>query len=352
MLAIKIGEKYVGQNHPVYIVAEAGSNHNRNFQQALKLIDAAVEARADAVKFQLFKAKKMYPRGARTAEYLTKYYKNIHDLVKSMEMPREWLGKLVKCCANKKIDFLCTPFDNNSADLLEKFNVSAYKIGSSECNHLPLIEHIAKKDKPIILSTGISKLGEIEEAVDLIRKYHDKIILMHTIVNYPAAIEDTNLLYVKYLENIFGCPAGLSDHSIDPIILPVAMAALGGKIIEKHFTLDKNLPGPDHKFALEPSELKTMIAAIRVTESALRFRQNKILESEKEFVEVSKRAIQATRRIKRDEKLTRLNMEILRPGKGLAKGLEPKYYDTILGKRVNGNIAEGEGIQWKYLLNK
>lgn len=351
MFEVKIGKKYIGLNRPVYLVAEAGSNHNRNFQWALKLIDAAVEAGADAVKFQLFKAEKIYPKRAKVAKYLAKYYKNIHDLIKSMEMPQEWLGKLVRYCANKKINFLCTPFDNNSADLLEKFNVSAYKIASSECNHVKLIEHIAKKNKPIILSTGISVLGEIEEAINLIKKYHDKIILMHTIVNYPAKIEDTNLLYIKYLENIFGHPCGLSDHSIDPIILPVAMTTLGGKIIEKHFTLDKNLPGPDHKFAIEPSELKALVKAVRATEATLCFRQNRILKSEEEFVEVSKRAVQTIKRIKKGKKLTRLNIEILRPGKGLTKGLEPKYYDTILGKRVNEDIAEGEGIQWKYLLN-
>ena len=351
MLKVKIGKKNIGQGCPVYIVAEAGSNHNKNFQQAIGLINAAVEANADAIKFQLFKAEKMYPEGAKTAKYLAKKYKNIHNLMKSMEMPEEWIGKLAKYCANKKIDFLCTPFDNDSADLLEKVNVPAYKIASSECNHIKLIEHVAKKDKPIILSTGLSELGEIEETINLIKKYHDKIILMHTIVNYPARIKDTNLLYFKYLENIFGCPCGLSDHSNNPIILPVAMTALGGKIIEKHFTLDKNLPGPDHKFAIEPLELKALVRAVRDTEAALSFRQNRILKSEEEFVKVSKRAIQAVGRIKKGQKLTNSNMGILRPGKGLKKGLEPKYYDIILGKIVNRDIGEGEGIRWEYLLN-
>lgn len=350
MLKVNIGKKYIGQNCPVYIVAEAGSNHNRNFRQAIKLIDVAIEAKADAVKFQLFKAEKLYPKEAKTAKYLAQKYKNIYSLMKSIEMPIEWLSKLNRYCTNKKIDFLCSPFDEQSVDLLEKVNIVAYKIASSECNHVKLIEYIAKKNKPIILSTGISKLGEIEEAVDLIRKYHEEVILMHTIVNYPAKIEDTNLLFVRYLENIFGCPCGLSDHSSDPIILPVAMTALGGKIIEKHFTLDRDLPGPDHKFAIEPTELKALVKAVRATEAALRFRQNKTLKSEEELVEVSKRAIQTTIGIKRGQRLTKSNIAILRPGKGLTKGIEPKYYDVILSKKVNRDIAEGEGIRWAHLL--
>lgn len=351
MQKVKIGKKYIGQTQPVFIIAEAGSNHNKDFNMAIKLIDAAVDAKVDAIKFQLFRAEKLYPKKAQTARYLAKKYRSIYDLVKSMEIPRGWIGKLKKYCNKKKINFLCTPFDKSSVNVLEKVNIIAYKIASSECNYLKLIKHIAKKNKPIILSTGLSKLGEIEESVNLIRKYHNKIVLMHTVVDYPAKIEDTSLLYVKYLENIFDCPCGLSDHSENPVILPVAMTALGGKIIEKHFTLDRNLPGPDHKFAIEPSELKNLVRAVRFTEAALRFRSNRILETEKEFVEVSKRAIQAIRAIKKGERLTKSNIGILRPGKGLGKGLEPKYYDLILQKKVNKNITEGEGIQWKDLLS-
>lgn len=350
MLEVKIGKKYVGNNYPIYIIADAGSNHNRNFSWALKLIDAAAEAKASAVKFQLFRAKKIYPKKAKTAKYLTRY-ENIYDLMKSIEMPRDWLFKLAKYCANKKINFLCTPFDNASADLLEKINISAYKIASSECNHTELVEHIAKKNKPIILSTGLSYLGEIEETINLIRKYHDKIILMHAIVDYPARIEDANLLFIRYLENIFNCPCGLSDHSKDPLILPVAMTAMGGRIIEKHLTLNRNLPGPDQKFAVEPLELKKLVRAVRATEASLSFKQDKILKSGKEFFEISKRSIQAIKIIKKGERLTKLNIGILRPGKGLKRGIEPKYYNIILGKKINRKVPEGEGILWNSLLN-
>jgi len=344
MNRVKIGKKYIGKNQPVYIIAEAGSNHNGNLKMALALIDAAAAAKADAVKFQLFKADKLYPKNAKTAKYLAKRYKNIHELVKAMEMPEEWLEKLARYCRKKKIEFLCTPFDERSADLLEKINIAAYKIASSECNHVKLIEHIAKKNKPVILSTGITEIKEIKESVKIVRKFHDKLILLHTIVNYPAKIEDANLNYIKYMAEEFKCPCGLSDHSFDPIILPVTLAALGGNIIEKHFTLDRNLPGPDHKFSLEPAELKAMVKAIRQVELAMVFRKNKILKSEQEFVKVSKRSVQAIKSIKKGEEFTELNIAILRPGKGLIRGLEPKYYDSILGKIASNNIKEGQGI--------
>ena len=267
-----------------------------------------------------------------------------------MEMPVAWIEKLAKYCHQKKIDFLCTPFDEQTADILQNF-VLAYKIASSECNHTELIAHIAKKNTPIILATGLAQLGEIDESVNLIREYHDKIILMHTIINYPARIEDTNLLYIKYLKNIFNCPCGLSDHSQDPIILPVASTVLGSNIIEKHFTLNKNLPGPDHQFGIDPAELKALVKAIRLTEASLLFRQNKILEIEKEFVKVSKRAIQSTRNIQKGDKLTKKNIAILRPGKGVSSGLEPKYYNLLLNKIVNQNINNGDGVTWNHLLN-
>ena len=349
-LQVKINKKIIGENQPVYIIAEAGSNHNTNFGTALELIDTAVAAHADAVKFQLFKAEKLYPKNAGIAKYLAKDYKNIHDLIRSMEMPVEWLPKLVAYCKKKNIEFLCSPFDEESADALDTVGVAAFKIASSECNHTKLIEHVAKKGKPIILSTGISSLGEIEEAVNIIRKYHDKIIIMHCIVSYPAEIKDTNLRYVQYLKDVFRCPSGLSDHSLDPLVLPIAMTAIGGKIIEKHFTLDKKSAGPDHKFAIEPGELTAMVTTIRLTEATLAPRQNKILESEQELVEVSKRAIQTTKNIKKGETLNTSNIAILRPGKNL-KGIAPRFYDGIVGKKVNKNIEEGSGVRWDDLLN-
>lgn len=351
MNRIKIGKKFIGGDNPVYIIAEAGSNHNGDFKLAKKLIDTAVKAGADAVKFQLFKAEKMYPKKAKTAKYLAKSYENIHDLIKSMEMPVKWVAKLVEYCEHKKIEFICTPFDEGSADILEKAHVRVFKVASSECNHKRLIDHIAKKRKPIILSTGVSKLGEIEEAVNWIRPYHDNIILMHTIVNYPAKVEETNLMYVKYLEDIFDLPCGLSDHSLDPVVLPVAMTSVGGKILEKHFTLDRNLPGPDHKFAIEPDELKKLVRSVRLTEAALNFRINKILDSEQEFVRVSKRAVQTLCDIKKGERLTSKNIDILRPGEGLSKGIDPKFYNIILGKHAGTSIKAGEGIKWEYLLD-
>lgn len=347
---VTINEKSIGENQPVYVIAEAGSNHNKDFNTALRLIDAAAAAAADAVKFQLFTAEKLYPKNAGIASYLAKDYENIYDLIRSMEMPREWLPKLVAYCKKKKIEFLCSPFDEESADALDAVGVTAFKVASSECNHVKLIEHIAKKGKPVILSTGLSELGEIEEAVNIIRRHHDNLIIMHTVVNYPAEIKDTNLLYVRYLNEVFLCPSGLSDHSLDPLLLPIAMTAIGGKIIEKHFTLDKTSAGPDHKFAIEPDELSAMVTAIRSTEAALKHRQNKILTSEQELVEVSKRAVQATKNIKKGEVLTPSNMAILRPGKN-PKGVAPKFYDRIVGKKVSKNIKEGGGIRLDDLLS-
>ncbi len=349
-LQVKINNKTVGEGNRLYVIAEAGSNHNGSLETAQKLIDAAVAAKTDAVKFQLFKADKIYPKQAAVATYLADQYKNIHELIRTMEMPEEWLPKLAAYCKEKGIDFICSPFDEGSVDALEVVGVPAYKVASSECNHIPLIEHIAKKMKPIILSTGISSLGEIEDAVNAIRKYHDQIIIMHTIVTYPAEIAGTNLRYINYLENIFQAPAGLSDHSMDPVILPVATAAIGGRIIEKHFTLDKTMPGPDHKFALNPEELKAMVAAIRSTEAGLAPRNNKMLDTEAELVAVSKRALQAARDLKTGETLRAEDIAILRPGAGVQKGIAPKFLHDIIGKKVQCDVTQGSGITWDTLL--
>jgi len=279
---------------------------------------------------------------------LSGQYKNIHKLMKNMEMPEEWLPKLAAYCRKKKIEFLCTPFDTRSADLLKKIRIAAYKIASSECNYVQLIEHIAKIKKPILLSTGITEIEEINTSVKVIKKYHNSFALFHTIVNYPAKIKDANLPYIKILQKKFDCPAGLSDHSYDPIILPVAATALGANIIEKHFTLDRSLPGPDHKFALVPSDLKAMVKAVRQVEAAMIFKKG-LPESEKEFIKVSKRAIQAARDIKKGERISAENIVILRAGKGLKKGMAPRFYGSIIGKISLKNIKEGEGINKDYI---
>ncbi len=340
---VRIGDRLIGDGQPCFIIAEAGSNHNQKFHLAKKLIDTAAKAKADAVKFQVFVPEKVYVKNAGFADYLGRE-RTIQQIFHDIMMPQEWLPRLAEHCKNKGILFLSSAFDEESVDLVDPY-VEAHKIASYELTHLPLVKHIAKKGKPIILSVGMASIEEIREALNTIASTGNRnVILMHCIAKYPAPIECTNLKVINVLQKEFGTPVGLSDHSREPIINPVAVAAMGGNAVEKHFTISNRLSGPDHKFALEPKELKEMVSSIRKAESALGSSTKRVQEIEKELYSFARRRVHATRNIKKGEIFTKQNIAVLRSGKS-RPGLEPKYFEWVLGRRAVNDIRESEGVR-------
>lgn len=337
MRKIKIG-KLVGDGEPCFIIAEAGVNHNGKIDLAKKLIDAAKNADADAVKFQTFKTEKILIKEAPKAEYQkeTTGEGTQYEMIKKLELSEKDFEKIAEYAKQKGIIFLSTPFDEESADLLEKLDVPAFKIGSGDLTNLPLLEYIAKKNKTMIVSTGMSTLDEVREAVETVRNTgNNQIILLHCTSNYPANIEDCNLLAMHTLEKEFNVPVGYSDHALG-ITVPVAAAAMGASVIEKHFTLDKNLPGPDHRASLEPDELKEMVKKIRNVEKALGTGEKKPAESEMEVQKLARKSIVARVNIHKGSIITRGMLAIKRPGTGLA----PKYMKEVIGKKTKTDIKK------------
>lgn len=341
--AIRIGDRWVGEGHPCFIVAEAGSNHNGKLELAQKLIEVAAQAKADAVKFQLFRASKLYPRQAGCSDYL-KLDRPIYDVIAEMEMPYEWLPELAEDARRRGLCFLASVFDEESADRLEPF-VPAFKIASYELTHLPLVRAIASKGKPVILATGTATLEEVRESVETVRQTGNRaLILLQCTASYPAPLEFLNVRAQLTLGEAFGTPFGLSDHSRDPLVGPMAAVALGANILEKHVTLSNQLPGPDHAFALEPQEFKEMVRRIREVEQARGDGRKVVQPVERELREFARRQVVAVKEIGLGEPFTQGNAAVLRRGK-LEPGLEPKYYDELLGKTARRRIPSGSSIR-------
>ena len=347
-MKIKIGERWLGEGEPCFIVAEAGSNHNGSLDQALRLIDVAAAAGADAVKFQHFKASKLYPPSAGESDYLG-IPKPIYAIIREMETPDEWVPCLVKYCQERDIAFLSSAFDEASADLLEPY-VPAFKVASYEMTHLPLLRHIARKGKPMIISTGTAALDEVLRCVHVIRaEGNEQIILLQCTARYPAPLDSVNARALVTLREATGFPTGLSDHSRDPIVAPVVAVALGACLIEKHFTLSNHLPGPDHQFAVEPHELKELVRRIRQAEQALGHGRKEPLPVEQELRSFARRSIFAIRLIRQGETCSAQNIAVLRCGK-LGFGLEPEHYDQILGRVAARDIPADTPIRLDDLL--
>ena len=337
MNRIKIGDRWIGDGEPVYIVAEAGSNHNGDLEQALKLIDVAAEAGADAVKFQHFKAAKLYPKSAGESDYL-KISKPIYDIIHEMETPDEWVPTLADRCKTRGVAFLSSPFDEDSADLLAPY-VPAYKVASYEMTHVPLLRHIARKRKPLIISTGTASLDEVLHAVEVIRSEgNDQIILLQCTAKYPAPPEAINARAIVSMREATGLLTGLSDHSRDPVMAPVVATALGACLIEKHFTLSNSLSGPDHGFAIEPHELKALVQRVREAERVLGHGRKEMLSEEQELRQFARRSIFAIRTIAVGETLSSENIAVLRCGK-LGFGLLPEDLDNVIGRKVARTIT-------------
>ena len=270
---VKIGDHWVGPGHPCFIIAEAGVNHNGNMDLAHRLIDVAVEGGADAIKFQCFVSEKLVTPKALKAEYQVETTSNKSgqlEMLKALELSDEHHAELKEHCAEKKILYLCTPYEESSVDMLDRMGLAAYKIASTDTTNTPFLKYVASKGRPVILSTGMSTLAEVEQAVNALSSagLEGKIIILHCTSEYPAPIEDTNLLAMLTMQQAFSCPVGFSDHTPYLGAGPWAVV-LGACIIEKHFTLDRNMPGPDHRASLTPDELVELVHTVRQVELSL-----------------------------------------------------------------------------------
>ena len=327
----------------VFIIAEAGVNHNGSIDMAKKLIDVAAEAGADAVKFQTFKTDKTVSRKAQKADYqknTTDAGETQYDMVKKLELDVSTHKELMSYCLEKNIMFLSTPFDHDSIDLLDELGLKIFKIPSGEITNLPYLRHIGKLNKEIIMSTGMADIGEIEDALDiLVNAGTDKnnITVLHCNTEYPTPMTDVNLRAMQTIANTFKIRTGYSDHTLG-IEVPVAAVALGAKVIEKHFTLDKTLPGPDHQASLEPQELKLMIESIRNIEKALGDGIKKPSKSETPNKTIVRKSIVAKKAIKKGEILNEENLTIKRPGNGIS----PMRWDEIIGTIAQKDYEEDE----------
>jgi N,N'-diacetyllegionaminate synthase len=349
MADFHIGDRAIGPDEPTFVIAEAGSNHNGNLETAKELIDVAADAGVDAVKFQTFRAEDLYVEESGEVEYLEDD-RTIYEIIESMEMPYEWIPELHDYCHEQGVQFMSTPFDERSAEELAEY-VPAWKIASYTGSHILFLKYLAETDKPIIMSTGAHELSEIAESIETLRENGvSDLVLLQCVAAYPTPLSEINVRVVKTLEEEFSVLTGLSDHTLDPVTAPSAAVALGASVVEKHFTLDKSMEGPDHEFALEPDELDRMVSAVRDTEKALGTSEKQVLDIEQELYEKGRRAVHATDKIVEGEKLTEENIQVLRPGER-EPGLDPKFYEEVLEKTANGNIQKGSGIQWSDIKN-
>ncbi|HOI25741.1 MAG TPA: N-acetylneuraminate synthase [Caldisericia bacterium] len=328
-----------------YIIAEAGVNHNGDITKALCLVDEAKKSGADAVKFQTFIAAQLISKEAKMADYQKE---NIGKETSQLEMIKQFelsfadFVVIKEYCDKVNIQFLSTPFDYESVDFIDSL-VPFFKISSGEITNYPFLKYIAKKKKPIILSTGMSTLSEVEKALDVLTNEGCKdIVLLHCTTNYPCPYDEVNLNAMQTIRDAFKLPVGYSDHTLG-IEVPIAAVTMGAKVIEKHFTLDKNLLGPDHKASLDPQELAEMVKAIRNIESALGDGIKKPNQSELEVMSVARKSLVATRDLKANEIVKESDIAIKRPG----NGIKPEYIDVVLGKKLLRDVEEDELLSWE-----
>ncbi len=328
----------------VFIIAEAGVNHNGSIELAKKLIDKASEAGADAVKFQSFKAEKLLTKNAQKAQYqemTTGNEENQFEMIKRLELGYKKHEELINYCKSKNIMFLSSPFDLESIDLLNNLGLEIFKIPSGEITNLPYLRKIGSLKKNVILSTGMSTLGDIEKALEILRESGTTdITVLHCNTEYPTPMKDVNLNAMNTIKESFKVEVGYSDHTLG-IEVPIAAVALGATVIEKHFTLDKTMEGPDHKASLEPEELKDMVRCIRNIEKALGDGVKRLTESESKNINIARKSIVAGRYIKKGEVLTEENLEIKRPGNGIS----PIRWNEVIGKVANRDYEEDEMIK-------
>ena len=330
----------------VFIIAEAGVNHNGSTELAKKLIDVASEAGADAVKFQTFKTENVVSKHAAKAQYqreTTDSKESQYDMIKKLELDVDTHKELMDYCKQKNIMFLSTPFDHDSIELLDELGLEIFKIPSGEITNLPYLRHIGSLGKKVILSTGMADIGEIEDALDVLLEAGTKkenITVLHANTMYPTPMEDVNLKAMQTIACTFGVEVGYSDHTLG-IEVPIAAVAMGAKVIEKHFTLNKTMEGPDHKASLEPNELKAMVKAIRNIEQALGNGIKKPSKSEQPNMAVARKSIVASKPVKKGEVLSEENLAIKRPGDGIS----PMRWDEIVGTVAQQDYQADQKIE-------
>lgn len=341
---IEINGRRIESGRPVYIVAEMSANHNQDFEQAVKIVQAAKEAGADAIKLQT------YTPDTLTIDSDREYFRiegtiwggeNLYDLYGKAYTPWEWHSKLKEIAESLGLDLFSTPFDATAVDFLEQMNVPAYKVASFEVVDLPLLRKIAQTGKPIVMSTGMASLAEIDEAVRNIRKAGgSEVALLKCTSAYPALPEEMDLRTIPHLAESFGVPAGLSDHTLG-IAVPITAVALGACIVEKHFTLSRSVPGADSAFSLEPGEFKEMVNAVRTAEKALGEVAYGSTEKEKACRSL-RRSLFVVRDMKAADLFTKGNVRSIRPG----YGLHTRYLEKVLGRRATGDITKGTPLSW------
>ncbi|QQG42906.1 MAG: N-acetylneuraminate synthase [Candidatus Giovannonibacteria bacterium] len=328
----------VNYGNPPFIIAEAGVNHNGDFDLALKLIDAASNAGADAVKFQTFRAEQVVTGAGKMADYQKKNIgaeESQLEMLRKLELKEDWYPALIKRAKEKGIIFLSTPHGGfQSVDLLESYDVPAFKFGSGDLANTPLLEYAARLGKPMLISTGMSNLEDVKEAVDAIKKAgNDQILVFHCTTDYPLSSEDVNLRAMQTLMKELGGLVGYSDHTVGPQAA-IAAVALGACMIEKHFTLDRKMKGPDHIASTEPKEFQEMVAMLKQVPLMMGSGVKELLPAERQYVTVARKSIVAACDIKKGEKFTRENLDIRRPG----TGMPPKYLNQIIGKTAKSGI--------------
>lgn len=338
-----MGDRGIGANEPCFLIAEAGVNHNGDVRRALKLVEAAAQAGVDAVKFQTFTADQITTDSTPKAEYqreTTDPGESQREMLRRLELPPEAHRKLQAGCQERGILFLSTPYDEAGADLLEELGVPLFKIGSGEVTNWPFLQYVARKGKPILLSTGMTFLSEVEEAVGVIQKAgNEDLVLLHCVSTYPAKPADANLRAMTTLAKAFEVPVGFSDHTLG-VEVALAAVALGASVIEKHFTLDRALPGPDHRASLEPEELRQLVESIRQVERALGSGKKEPVDAELANRALGRRSLVAAEVIEPGTVITREMVTAKRP----EGGISPTRLQWLLGKKARTRILQDTHI--------
>ncbi len=344
---IKIGSRLIGENHPTYFIAEIGANFDGDIEKAKRLVDAAKEAGADCAKFQSFTADTLVSEGGFQRMQLHGVHgswgRKVSDVMREAEFPLEWHNEIADYCKKVGIDFNTAPYFKEAVDLCMDIDIPFIKIGSGDITWLEMIDYIARTQKPIFLATGDATLAEIDEAVRTIKATGNRnLVLMQCITNYPSKIDSANVNVLKTYQSAFDVLTGYSDHSPGHVVA-LASVVLGGRVIEKHFTLNKKDKGPDHPHSMEPHEFRFMVDSIREVERALGSTTKEVVEEESETVYVQRRCLYAARDLKEGEVLAEKDINVLRP----ALGIQPKFKNVMIGKAVNKNIEKGQPLFWE-----
>jgi sialic acid synthase SpsE len=369
---IQLAARRIGEHAPTLVIGEVGSNHNGDLSLAKRLVEAAAECGVDVVKFQSFRAAWLYPPNCGVVDTPmgpVEFFK----VLEQAQLPSAWLPELKAHAERHGLLFLSSPFDEEATRSLKAVGAAALKIASPELNHLPMLRAAARAGLPLLCSTGLCTLADIEEALGAIRgaRADVAVALFHCVSGYPTPTDQCNLRAIDTLSRAFGVPVGFSDHTTDPDMVPVLAVAAGARMIEKHFTLDRSLPGPDHPFALEPAELRRMVQAIRAIEAiapeqrlgeverrfgradvraALGHGRKEIMPVERPLYPADKRSIHAIRAVASGERLSEDNIRILRSERNLTPGLHPRHWEAVLGARLSRPLELGAGLQWTHLL--